>query len=112
MPKELVGVIEQDTFSKSRVYALDKAIFSFIQGLYSQIEAYVILYLGALPFVWHLSARQLSYFSAEWLHSEIATSILFVMYFIVYSTITGLPWSIYHTFVLEEKHGFNKQVKS
>ena len=27
-----------------------------------------------------------------------------------YSTITGLPWSIYYTFVLEEKHGFNKQV--
>lgn len=32
------------------------------------------------------------------------------MYFIVYSTITGLPWNIYFTFVLEEKHGFNKQV--
>lgn len=27
-----------------------------------------------------------------------------------FSTITSLPWSLYYTFVLEEKHGFNKQV--
>ena len=34
------------------------------------------------------------------------------MYFITWSTISGLPWSIYYTFVLEEKHGFNKQTFS
>ena len=28
----------------------------------------------------------------------------------IYSTITSLPWSLYSTFVIEEKHGFNKQV--
>jgi STE24 endopeptidase len=27
------------------------------------------------------------------------------------STITNLPWSFYSTFVLEEKHGFNKQTR-
>lgn len=110
VPSELIGVIEQDVFEKSRIYALDKAVFSFIQGAYSQVEAYVILYMGALPFVWNLSAQQLSYFNSEWLHTEIATSVLFVLYFILFSTVTGLPWNIYFTFVLEEKHGFNKQV--
>lgn len=109
VPSELIGVIEQDVFEKSRIYALDKAVFSFIQGAYSQVEAYVILYMGALPFVWNLSAQQLSYFNSEWLHTEIATSVLFVLYFILFSTVTGLPWNIYFTFVLEEKHGFNKQ---
>lgn len=34
------------------------------------------------------------------------------MYFITWSTISGLPWNIYYTFVLEEKHGFNKQTFS
>lgn len=102
--------MEQDTFDKARDYALDKAIYSFIQGFYSQFEAYAILYFGALPFVWNLSQTQLSYFKHDWLNCEIATSILFVFYFIIYSTITGLPWTIYFTFVLEEKHGFNKQV--
>lgn len=70
-----------------------------------------MLYLGALPFVWNLVTRQLSYFeSSEWLNCEITKSILFILYFITYSQITGLPWSIYYTFVLEQKHGFNKQV--
>lgn len=105
-----MGVIEQETFSKSRLYALDKARFSFFQGLYGQLEAYAILYAGALPFVWNLSKQQLSSIDNDWLHGEVPTSILFVMYFILYSTITGLPWNIYFTFVLEEKHGFNKQV--
>ena len=36
--------------------------------------------------------------------------MLFVFYFMVFNQITALPWSYYYTFVLEEKHGFNKQV--
>jgi STE24 endopeptidase len=28
----------------------------------------------------------------------------------VYGLITGIPWAIYSTFVIEERHGFNKQV--
>ena len=28
----------------------------------------------------------------------------------VFSTITSMPFTVYSTFVLEEKHGFNKQV--
>ncbi len=110
MPAVLDGIIEAETFGKSRLYALDKALFSFVQGFYGQMEAYLILYFGALPFIWNLSKQQLASSGSEWLQGEIPTSILFVMYFIVYSTVTGLPWNIYHTFVLEEKHGFNKQV--
>lgn len=30
--------------------------------------------------------------------------------FMLYSTVAGIPWSYYYHFVLEEKHGFNKQV--
>lgn len=109
LPKELVNVMDQHVFAKSRIYALDKAIYSFIQGLWTQIEAYLIFYLGALPYVYNLSASQLSYFNYD---SEISTSVLFSLYFMIYSTLTGLPWTIYYTFVLEEHHGFNKQTWS
>ena len=34
-----------------------------------------------------------------------------MMLCVVYSTVTSLPWSLYGTFVVEERHGFNKQVK-
>jgi hypothetical protein len=28
----------------------------------------------------------------------------------IYANISGIPWQYYYNFVLEEKHGFNKQV--
>ena len=40
---------------------------------------------------------------------EIYRSIVFVFVSNIFSTIIGLPFSIYSTFVLEEKHGFNQQ---
>jgi STE24 endopeptidase len=40
---------------------------------------------------------------------EISHSIVFILSFIVISQILSLPTSIYSTFVLEEKFGFNKQ---
>merc|ERR1711972_183190 len=40
---------------------------------------------------------------------EIYRSIVFVFVSNIFSTIIGLPFSIYGTFVLEEKHGFNQQ---
>ncbi len=41
VPVELKDVIDQETFEKSRVYAIDKGLFSFVRGFYSQIETYV-----------------------------------------------------------------------
>jgi STE24 endopeptidase len=108
-PKELLTITDQETFEKSRSYALDKRIYGFFNDMYGQIEGMLILYLGALPYIWSLSKSQLASFDSEWLHSEMTTSLLFVFYFMTFSTITGLPWSIYYTFVIEKKHGFNKQ---
>jgi STE24 endopeptidase len=36
--------------------------------------------------------------------------MMFVFLLNVFNTVTNFPFSIYSTFVLEEKHGFNKQV--
>ena len=36
--------------------------------------------------------------------------MVYVELLVLYSTIIGLPWKVYLTFVLEEQHGFNKQV--
>ena len=36
--------------------------------------------------------------------------MVFIELVMIYSTVTGLPWKIYSTFVLEDRHGFNQQV--
>jgi STE24 endopeptidase len=50
----------------------------------------------------------LSYFPTRFT-GEISHSIVFVLSFVVIQQFLSLPTSIYHTFVLEEKFGFNKQ---
>ena len=40
---------------------------------------------------------------------EIYRSMMFVFLMNIFNTIIGLPFSIYGTFVLEERHGFNQQ---
>ena len=46
VPIELANVTDEETFTKSRTYALDKRIYGFINGLYNQIEAYVRIFLN------------------------------------------------------------------
>ena len=43
------------------------------------------------------------------MNNEISRSMMFVFIVIVFETVENLAFSVYSTFVLEEKHGFNKQ---
>jgi STE24 endopeptidase len=109
VPTEIVDIIDDKTFDKSRIYALDKGKYSFAKDLISHIIDNFIFLYGGIPFLWKLSERHLSGFDSEWIKTEIPHSLLFFFYSIIFSQITNLPWSLYYTFVIEQKHGFNKQ---
>lgn len=108
VPEELGKIMDSETFEKSRLYQLDKSNFSFWSGLYSEIEGTLILLLGGIPFLWTYAG-----FIIEPLGSgpeyEITQSLVFLNLATLFSAVTGLPWSLYNTFVIEEKHGFNQQ---
>lgn len=108
IPPQLDGVLSQETFEKARLYNLDKSMFGFWSGLYSQIETTIILYLGGIPFAWYWAGRMMAKYGFDSSY-EITQSLFFITISLVYSTITGLPWGLYSTFVIEERHGFNKQ---
>jgi len=42
--------------------------------------------------------------------NEILRSAALMLPINIFNTLVGLPFSVYRTFVLEEKHGFNKEV--
>ncbi|XP_013399811.1 CAAX prenyl protease 1 homolog [Lingula anatina] len=107
VPHELKEVLDHETFEKARLYQYDKSKFGFWSGLYSQLETTVILLCGALPIVWHASGILLTKVGLGEEY-EILQSIVFMFLCMMWSTITGLPWSLYGTFVIEERHGFNK----
>lgn len=102
VPKEVESVLEDDTFQKARLYSLDKATFGMINDTFGTVLTIFVILTGALGVLWNLCP--LKRFEGEISHS---CAWLFVGQ--VLNTLISLPLSIYHTFVLEEKHGFNKQ---
>ncbi|CAL1531659.1 unnamed protein product [Lymnaea stagnalis] len=107
VPDALVGVMDQETFQKARSYHLDKSTFGMVQGFYSQIESTVLLWFGAFPALWNLASLTLLKLGIP--QGEIGQSLVFMLIAMLFSTVTSLPWSLYSTFVIEERHGFNKQ---
>ncbi|XP_075910599.1 CAAX prenyl protease 1 homolog [Petromyzon marinus] len=109
VPPELVGSsLTQETLLKARSYQLDKGSFGSVSNLYSQIESTLILLLGGIPYLWSVTGhivQRLGY-SADY---EVSRSCLFLLLASLFSAATSLPWSLYGTFVVEERHGFNKQ---
>lgn len=69
----------------------------------------LILLLGGIPILWSIAGTVTARFGfgSEY---EITQSLVFLMLATLFSALTGLPWSLYNTFVIEEKHGFNQQV--
>ncbi|KAL3881578.1 hypothetical protein ACJMK2_028000 [Sinanodonta woodiana] len=108
IPDILKGIIDDETFEKARLYNLDKSNFGFWQGLWGQIELTLILLFGGIPFLWRVSGSQTAYFGFGEEY-EITQSLVFLVLGSIFSTVMGLPWTVYSTFVVEQKHGFNKQ---
>lgn len=108
IPVELKNDLDDTTFEKARSYNLDKSVFGFVSSLYSQFEGTLILLFGGFPYLWSLSGVVNQTFGYDESH-QIKHSIFFIVLCLLISTVTSLPWSLYSTFVIEERHGFNKQ---
>ncbi|KAG5645300.1 hypothetical protein DXG03_006489 [Asterophora parasitica] len=110
-PPALAGHFSPEVFQKSQNYGRDKAKFALVSGLLKQSLDSSMLHFGFYAWSWGASGRLLSVFGygAEY---EILQSIGFVFILFFLSSIPTLPLQVYGTFVLEEKHGFNKTTAS
>jgi STE24 endopeptidase len=115
VPKELQGLIPDDTFHKSCSYGYDKFLFGIIEDLLSFLEGIALVLLGYLPFIWDLAestSLKLDLLSGARDKSSIIQEMIvtgiFVIFLMLHDTIFNLPFSLYRTFVVEQKHGFNK----
>ncbi|TPX07136.1 uncharacterized protein E0L32_010937 [Thyridium curvatum] len=108
-PAVLEKEVTQDVFDKSQAYGRAKAKFELINGLWGQVQNLAFIHFDVLPKLWSWAGSLLLRFAPARFTGEISQSIVFVLSFIVIHQILSLPGSIYHTFFLEEKFGFNKQ---
>lgn len=108
LPKPLEGVISQEKFGKSRAYSLDRSHFHFVHGAVTILMDITILYFGILPWFWKKSGDLAVYMGLD-VENEIIHTLSFLAGSMIWSQITELPFSLYSTFVIEDRHGFNKQ---
>ncbi|PCH34809.1 hypothetical protein WOLCODRAFT_133619 [Wolfiporia cocos MD-104 SS10] len=106
-PAALAAHFTDEVFTKSQAYGRDKAKFSLFAGLYKQTIDSLLLHYGVYPWAWAVGGRAIGKFGygPEY---EIVQSIAFVFVLFFVSSLPTIPLSVYSTFVLEEKHGFNK----
>ncbi|RKU43435.1 hypothetical protein DL546_005830 [Coniochaeta pulveracea] len=108
-PQVLEHEVSQEVYDKSQAYGRAKAKYTMFSSLYSQIQNIAFIHYDVLPKLWSFAGNLLVRFAPTRFTGEISQSIVFVLSFIFLQQILSLPTSIYHTFVLEEKFGFNKQ---
>ncbi|CAG9534081.1 unnamed protein product [Cercopithifilaria johnstoni] len=105
-PDEVSEIMSEEEYRKARIYRLDKHRYSFVYSIYLQLELMAILMFCLPQILWNKSGAFNLRFGFT---SEIAQTITFISLVSVIECLTSMPWQLYDTFVIEEKHGFNKQ---
>lgn len=108
LPKSLAKVISHEKFEQARAYSLDKSNFKFVREAITIVFDIVILYYKVLPWFWKKSGVLVTNVGLN-AENEIIHTLAFLAGVMVWSQITDLPFSLYSTFVIETRHGFNKQ---
>ncbi|CAG4930716.1 unnamed protein product [Colias eurytheme] len=108
IPQDLKEMLNEDSFKKARVYGIDKSQFKIAKEFYSIALTTVILYNRWVYTAWAKSENIAAIFSIN-ADQEILVSCIFMTFVTLFNFLVNLPFTIYATFVLEEKHGFNKQ---
>ncbi|WP_348223460.1 M48 family metallopeptidase [Luteolibacter sp.] len=100
VPKALDDLMDSEKLEKARSYLRVNAKFGIIQSTVSLVALLVFWSLGG--FAW------LDEFSRSLTKSPVAAGLIFLSLLILGQSLIGLPFSIYDTFVIEQKFGFNR----
>lgn len=100
LPEELEGIYDADKYKLSQDYTKVNTKFSIYSDTVSFVVMMLMLLLGGFAFldrvVWSVS------------ENPILMSLMFFGALSAASDLLGLPFSIYGTFVIEERFGFNR----
>ena len=100
LPSEFSDTFDKDKYIKSQEYTKTNTKFSYITSTFSLIISLTFI-LGGIYNVIDLYVRDLGY------GAEVTGLCFFGLLFII-TDLLNIPFSLYKTFVIEEKYGFNK----
>ncbi len=103
IPLELQDVYTKEEYQKSQAYKKENNRFSNWSSLFSLLLTLAFFFLKGFALVDH--------FVRQFTNNEIVVTLLFFGIIMIGNDILSTPFSYYHTFVIEEKYGFNKMSK-
>lgn len=103
IPNEVSDVYEINEYQQSQLYKKTNHNFSKITSLFSLITTLLFFFFNGFSIVDDI-AREFS-------NNTIVITLIFFGIIIIGSDIISIPFSLYKTFVIEEKFGFNKATK-
>jgi STE24 endopeptidase len=100
LPPEFSDIYNQEKYRQSQQYTRVTSRFSHVHDTFMLAVTVTFILAGGFNLV-DLMARSFEL-------GPIATGLLFTGALVLLSSLIGLPFSIYSTFVIEEQFGFNK----
>lgn len=100
LPDEFRDVYDREAYEKSQNYLHHSTVFSLVTATFDLVVLLVFWFAGGFNYL-DLVVRALGF-------SPLPTGIVYIGILLFLQGLVSLPFSIYHTFVLEEKYGFNK----
>jgi STE24 endopeptidase len=100
VPEAFKGVYEPDQYRKSQEYLRVNTRFGWITGTLNVVLVLVFWFAKGFPL--------LDQWVRSWNLSPILSGLIFIGILGLVKAIVSLPFSIYGTFVIEERFGFNK----
>ena len=100
LPDEFSEIYDEETYAKSQEYTKVRTRFGFLTGIFDLILLLVFWFTEG--FNW------LDQIVRSWGFGELVTGLFFIGFLMIAKSIISLPFSIYSTFVIEERFGFNK----
>ncbi|MEI6847366.1 MAG: M48 family metallopeptidase [Chlorobiaceae bacterium] len=100
LPPEFVGVFDEAASNKSRAYLRATTIASLCS---STVDLLLLI------FFWFTGGfNLLDLFLRGYGYGSVITGVLYIEFLLLVQSLISLPFSIYRTFVIEGKFGFNK----
>ncbi len=100
LPEEFGGIYDKDVYKKSQSYTRTRTNFGLVESTFSIIVTLLFWFLGGFNY--------LDQIVRAWEYGNVINGLIYIGILVLMRSLLSLPFSIYSTFVIEEKFGFNK----
>lgn len=100
VPDKLKDLYDEEEYARSQAYQKARSRFGFLTSAFSTLLTMVVLLFGGFGV--------LDEFLRAYIENPILLSLAFFGVLFILSDIVNIPFSLYSTFVIEERFGFNK----